>query len=402
MEAGIVDTTIKEWLQTEHAAMGAAVERWSAINTHTRNLAGLRELGAQLAHAFMPVADSIEWQMVEPMVEVGVDGCLEECPLAPVLVARCRPTAPVRVLLGIHMDTVYPQSRSTDVVTNGQRLFGPGVADAKGGIAVMLWGLRAFEMASTQGKSDLGWTVFINADEELGSPGSQAILQELAPGHVAGLVYEPCLPDGALVGTRKGSGNFALVVRGRSAHAGREPHHGRNAISKAAECVVALEKLSRARSGLMINVGCIDGGGPVNVVPDVAIIRFNVRLDSDADIVWLNSKLDTIVMDVAATDGYSAELHGGITSPPKPERAHRSLFERVVGCAQAMGLDLSLRPTGGVCDGNKLGAVGLPTVDTMGVCGGGIHSSEEYCELGSLTERAELTARVMASFTTGS
>src|SRR5207253_10256314 len=153
-------------------------------------------------------------------------------------------------------------------------LNGPGVADMKGGIAVMLAALKAVERSASADR--FGYEIVINSDEEVGSPASAALLARAAAGKRAALTYEPAaLPDGTLAGARPGSGNFTIIVRGRSAHAGRNPEDGRNALLAAAELALRLERLKR--DGLTVNPSRIEGGSPSNVVPDLAILRINLR-----------------------------------------------------------------------------------------------------------------------------
>src|SRR5690606_8292139 len=155
-------------------------------------------------------------------------------------------------------------------------LNGPGIADMKGGISVMLGALEAFEAHPL--KDRVGWTALLSPDEEIGSPGSAPLLAELgARGHI-GLTYEPAMADGTLAGERKGSGNYHLIVHGKAAHAGRAFHEGANAIAGAAMIATRLHALNGQREGVTVNVAKIAGGGPLNVVADNAVVRFNVRV----------------------------------------------------------------------------------------------------------------------------
>ena len=154
-------------------------------------------------------------------------------------------------------------------------LNGPGVADAKGGIVVMLHALQALEASPLA--EHIGWEVLLNPDEEIGSPGSRPLIDSIAPRCDFGLLFEPALGDNQLVSWRKGSGNFSLLVRGRSAHAGRAFAEGRNALVAAAKVVQAISDLNTDPE-VTFNVARIDGGSPMNVVPDLAIVRANVRV----------------------------------------------------------------------------------------------------------------------------
>jgi glutamate carboxypeptidase len=259
--------------------------------------------------------------------------------------------------------------------------------------------LVALEAFTRFGPADrLRWEALINADEELGSPGSAPLLAEAAARSDVGLLFEPALDEaGTLAGARKGSGNFTVVVRGRAAHAGRHFAEGRNAIAAAARLATACDELNESGRGVTVNVAALHGGEALNVVPDLAVLRLNVRAATAIDADWMTHELTDLVAEAARADGISATLHGSFHCPPKPlDGPARALLERIVACGSTLGLALEARPTGGVCDGNKLAAAGLPTIDTLGVRGGGIHSPAEYLIVESLAERAKLTALVLA------
>jgi len=148
---------------------------------------------------------------------------------------------------------------------------------------------------------------------------------------------------------------------------------------------------------LTLTIAALHGGEAFNVVPDLAVLRLNARVATAADADWLAARLGEIVAETDAADGLTAALHGGFHCPPKPfDEPTRDLFDRVRACGKLLDLTLTAEPTGGVCDGNKLAAAGLPTIDTLGVRGGRIHSPEEYLVVASLVERAKLTALVLA------
>jgi len=298
------------------------------------------------------------------------------------------------------MDTVYPEDHPFQKCrrVDDNILVGPGVTDAKGGLLVMLKALEAFERSPWA--KNLGWQVIINADEEIGSPGSSGLLAEAALNHHVGLVYEPCFPDGDLVGDRKGSGNFSVLVRGRAAHAGREPHLGRSAINALAAFILRLSEATG--EGVLINVGQIEGGGQINVVPDRAACRFNVRVLTSEDQRYFEEQLVGLVHEFNRLEGIGMEINGRFTRPPKPlDDQSRRLLEFIVECGEEVGLHISWRPTGGACDGNNLAAAGLTTVDSLGVQGGSMHSPEEYVFLNSIGERARLSALLLMKIAAG-
>jgi glutamate carboxypeptidase len=211
-------------------------------------------------------------------------------------------------------------------------------------------------------------------------------------GKRAALTYEPsALPDGTLAGARPGSGNFSLVIHGKSAHAGRNPEDGRNAIVAAAELALRLEGL--IRDGLTVNSSRIEGGGPSNVVPDLAVLRVNLRPRTPEIEAEAKRQIGEMIAVVAVERDVTIHAHGGFGRPPKPMTpAMERLFGLVKQAGADLGQPIGWKATGGVCDGNNIAACGLPVVDTMGVRGGKIHSMEEFLVSESLGERAALSA----------
>ncbi len=393
-------TPYLQWVEGQHERMCRLVERWVGISSASHDLEGLARMARELSGA-MSVLDKVEEIVLPEEPWVDVAGRLRSRPLGKALSMAKRPEAPVQVFLAIHMDTVYgPEHPFTGTFRGeGNRFYGPGVADAKGGLAVMLVALEALERSEWAG--NVGWRVVINPDEELGSPSSSAIMVERARGCALALLFEPAMADGSLAGERKGSGNFTFVVRGRSAHAGRNVTEGRNAIHALAGLVVALRELPAYAPGTTVNVGRIEGGTAVNVVPDLAIARLNVRFERPEDEHPISQRLQQIAA-YFQHDGIRVELHGGITAPAKPldDRTLR-LLQRVADCGREIGVNICWKPVGGVCDGNRLAAAGLPVVDSLGVVGGEIHSDREYMLMDSLTQRAKLSALLLMKLAAG-
>jgi len=367
------------------------VTAWAAINSGSRNLAGLTAVADLLAAAFSDLPGEVMLRDASPVDAMAADGSLSALEHGRNLHLRVRPEAPVQLLFTGHMDTVFGADHDFQKVfwREDGVLGGPGVADMKSGIAVMLAALDAVEAA---GVASLGYEVVINSDEEVGSPGSATLIAEAARGKKAALTYEPsALPDGTLAGERPGSGNFSIRVEGRSAHAGRNPEDGRNAVLAAAELALLLERAKAP--GLSVNPARIEGGGPNNVVPDHAILRINMRPRSHADQERAQTALEAAVAEIAAKRGVRITIHGSWGRPPKPVDAQaQKLFELVRRSGADLGQVISWRDTGGVCDGNNIAACGVPVVDTMGARGGAIHSSEEFLIVESLVERAQLSA----------
>jgi glutamate carboxypeptidase len=372
------------------APMLDQVTAWAAVNSGSRNLAGLATVAGLLADAFSALGET-ELKEAAPVEAMAADGSLEPIAHGRNLHLKVRPEAPVQLLLTGHMDTVFGADHEFQKLSwrEDGTLGGPGVADMKSGLAIMLAALQAVESV---GVANLGYEVVINSDEEVGSPGSAPLIAAAARGKRAALTYEPsALPDGTLAGARPGSGNFSLLVEGRSAHAGRNPEDGRNAVLAAADLALRLAAL--ARPGLAVNPARIDGGGPNNVVPDHAVLRVNLRPRTPADQAHAQAALDEAIAAVAAKHGVRIHAHGGFARAPKPIDAKaQQLFELVKRSGADLGQEIGWRDSGGVCDGNNIAACGVPVVDTMGARGGAIHSSEEYLIVESLVERAQLSA----------
>ncbi len=388
------ETTALAQISGSRAAMLDHITAWSAINSGSRNLAGLAAMAESVRAAAATLGG--EARLVEPAAATAIDAAGREVPLAHGhnLHIVKRPEAPVRVLLTGHMDTVFAADHPFQSCRwlDADTLNGPGTADMKGGIAVMLTALAAFEASPLADK--LGWEIIINSDEEVSSPGSAPLLAEAARRCHLGLTYEPALPDGTLAGARKGSGNFSAAITGRAAHAGREPEAGRNAILAAADLALRLKALTA--DDLSVNPARIDGGGPNNIVPDAAVLRWNMRPSTPAAETRAGAAIATLVAAIEAEHEVSIHVHGRFARPPKPLDANQlRLFELVQACGRDLGLGIGWRDTGGVCDGNNLAATGLAVVDTLGPRGGAIHSADEFLCADSLEERAALSALVL-------
>jgi glutamate carboxypeptidase len=383
------------------AAMLAQVQAWSAVNTGTANLAGLAQQAAMLAEAFAALPGTVELVDPAPVTAIAADGSAFDKPHGQHLVVRVRPQANRRILLTGHMDTVFPADHPFQRQTwlDGETLNGPGVADMKGGIAVMLHALIAFEQTASAGS--LGYDVLINSDEETGSLASAALIAELAQGKLAALTYEPAaLPDGTLAHERGGTGNYSITFTGKSAHAGRNPEEGRNAIVAAADLILRLKALETPE--ITINPAKLEGGSANNVVPDHAVLRFNVRPRSVEAGTSFEQALARTLATIETEHEVATHRHGGVTRPPKPVDARaQQLFDLVRQCGAELGQDIRWQRSGGVCDGNNIAACGVPVVDTMGVRGGAIHSPDEYLIVPSLATRAALSARVIERLAQG-
>ena len=398
-------------LQQDHAALdlvgrGGAVlvDRaiaWANLNSGSDHAEGLEATLALLETETARLPAEVVRVPTQGFSTVADDGSLKSQARADALQITARPQAPIQVVLTGHYDTVYPSDSAFQTVTARAdgALNGPGIADMKGGISVMLGALEAFETHPERER--VGWTVLLSPDEEIGSPASAPLLAELgARGHV-GMTYEPALADGTLAGARKGSGNFHLIVTGKAAHAGRAFDEGRNAVAGASMIAAALHGLNGQRDGVTVNVARIAGGGALNVVADNAVVRFNVRVPDRASADWIKSAIDEIAAS-PPFEGLTLALHGGFTRPPKPmDAAQTALFEAVRQTGALLGQTIAWSPSGGVCEGNNLHAAGLPNIDTLGVRGGLIHSPDEFAWPDSFVERTQLSLLMLCKIASG-
>jgi glutamate carboxypeptidase len=396
------DQTVLDAIAERGDAIVSRAVDWCAINSGSRNLEGLERQCAVLEATFAALPAPVARIPLASSIEIADDGSERTQRHTDALSLEVRPDAPVQVVLTGHYDTVYPASSSFQSVRNRDdgALWGPGVADMKGGISVMLAALEAFE--SHPAKDKVGYRVLLSPDEEIGSLASAPHLARLGKlGHV-GMTYEPALSDGTMAGARKGSGNFHIAVKGKAAHAGRDFASGRNAVVGAAGIVARLNELNGKRDGVTVNVAAVAGGSPLNVVPENAVVRFNVRVPDAASAAWVKDAIDQIVSQSVGVHDLQVVLHGGFTRPAKPlDAAQTRLIGAVTEASDLLGQTILFKPSGGVCEGNNLYAAGLPNVDTLGVRGGDIHSEAEYAWPDSFVERAQLSALILMKLASG-
>lgn len=374
---------------------------WCNHNTGSRNYDGLRSFLPKLVREFSVLGGEIREKALVSERIVEANGVVSEINEAKSFQLKMRPNAPIQMVFTGHYDTVFsPQSDFQTVKTIDEEIVGgPGVADMKGGILVMLEGLKGFE--THPHKEKIGYEILLSPDEEIGSLGSGALLHEIGARSDLGLTFEPALPDGSMAGARKGSANFSLIIHGKSAHVGRAHAEGKSAILAAANFVINMEDLNGEIEGLTINCGKIDGGSPNNVVPDCAVVRFNIRAPTNEIMDFALEKIQENIAKIS-DNNIHCHLEGGISRPPKPRNAAQErIFQDVGSVASALGMPMTFKDTGGVCEGNNLFASGCPNIDTLGVLGGSIHSDMEFAIKASFGKRARLLAAILAKYACG-
>jgi glutamate carboxypeptidase len=367
-----------------------SLERWVNINSGSSNLQGLVRMADELEATLKEIPGSLERIALSPIqTEDGELFRSGDC-----LRLRFRPDAPVQVLFSGHMDTVYDANHPFQQVQRlpDGNLHGPGVADMKGGLFIMIEAVKKFLKEDSTGR--IGGEILINADEEVGSPASHALLVEAARNNNLGLVFESSLPGGELVRCRKGTGTFRIKAHGKPAHTGRDFESGRSAIVALSSLVVDSHQLNSTIPDAIVNAGRISGGGPVNVVPEFAEVFLNIRISHPKSVKLVEDALAAIISkQESAWEGVRFELSGGFQRKPKVETPANARLHEIWNEAESrLGLpSAGKRDTGGSSDGNVVGAHGLPHLDGIGIRGGAIHSDQEFACPDSIAEQIDKT-----------
>lgn len=395
---------LKVILDARASEMVETLERWVELNTGTWNREGLERFAKLFSASLSELGFAVT---IEPGQEIGLPDRAGSRS-GPLVVAR-RPASPnapeaPRFLLVGHCDTVFePDSPFQEFRISPEgagRALGPGVADMKGGLVVMLFALRA--LAETGALDAAAWTVLLNADEEVGSLASRERIEAEARRANFGFVFEPARPDGAMIRSRRGIGQFRLQVVGVAAHAGNDHARGRSAIRELAEKVLRIEAMTDYTRGVTLNVGTLQGGTKRNIVPDRAEAWVDVRYDDAERGEEIRKQLEQLAAEVFV-DGTETRLWGALHRPPKPASEDTlHLLQQYEDVARELGIatPASLHAGAGT-DGSLTSAVGLPTLDSIGVRGGKAHTEGEFVVLDSLPERAAIAAILLRRLSGG-
>jgi glutamate carboxypeptidase len=301
-----------------------------------------------------------------------------------------------RVLLIGHIDTVFPEGEAQRrpfalSQQNGSRIAtGPGVLDMKSGVLIGMYGLHILIAAQQAHYQQV--TFVCNSDEEIGSPSSKPLIQQLARQADAVIVLEPGRAKGTVVSSRRSSGKYRVEARGVSAHAGVEPQRGRNAILELSYQVQKMQALNGTVPGTTLSVGVIHGGERINVVPDYAYFDMDVRASDTAGIQAIEAAMKRVAT-LHVLQGTQITVSGSMISHPF-ERNQRNAH--LVRLAQEAGSELDLKiedvGSGGASDANNTSELGVPTIDGLGAGGGLAHNPGEFIELDYLPTRIALLA----------
>jgi len=296
-----------------------------------------------------------------------------------------------------HLDTVWPRGAvaARPFRLEGRRAFGPGVFDMKSGILLALMVCQALRDRVSKAGSDV--IFFFTADEEVGTEAGLPALRQAAEACRAVLCLEPPLPGGKVKTFRKGVGTFHIRVSGIPAHAGVDHARGANAILELSRQVVQLQAMTDYERGITVSVGRIQGGTASNVVPAEAEAEVDFRVSSAADGEGMEKRIRSLApFDPRCT----LHIDGGVNRPPLERTpAVIALYQKARVVAADLGMDLGEGSTGGGSDGSFTAAMGVPTLDGLGIDGDGAHATDEYVEIGDIPRRAALLCQLIRALT---
>ena len=294
-----------------------------------------------------------------------------------------------RILIIGHYDTVWP-SGTTDrwpFSVVGDKATGPGAFDMKAGLIQAFYAVQALGCPK-------GVQILVTGDEEIGSPSSRKLIEQLAAGVEAVLVLEASL-DGALKTSRKGAGMYRLLIHGLASHAGLEPEAGVNATLEVAAQIIAIGELTDAPAGTTVTPTTLRSGVASNQIPASAWLDVDVRATTVEELARVDAALRSLTTKVP---GASLQLEGGIDRGPLESQHAAVLFNRAAQVGQTLGVPpLRQAMAGGTSDGNLTAAMGIPTLDGLGAVGAGAHREGEWVQVSAMPERAAILAGIIDS-----
>ncbi|AJE16115.1 M20/M25/M40 family metallo-hydrolase [Stutzerimonas balearica] len=375
--------------KAEQPAYLETVKQLVAVDTGTGQQAGLSTVSQMLVERLKALGAEVSSRPATPSAGDNIVGTLKG-------------QGSKDFLLMVHYDTVFAEGTAAErpFRIDDSRAYGPGVADAKGGVAMIL---HALELLRDQQFDDYGTiTVLFNPDEEMGSKGSKSIIAELARQHDYVFSYEP--PDRDAVTTATNGINAVMLeVRGKSSHAGSAPEDGRNAVMELAHQLTQLRDLGDADKGTTVNWTLIDGGEKRNIIPDQATAEADMRYSdiSETERVLADGRR---IIENRLIDDTRVELR---IDKGRPPLADNPGSRRLAETAQRLygEIDQDIEPIA-MRFGTDAGYAYVPDSDkpavleTMGVVGAGLHSEDEYLELASIAPRLYLTTAMIRALST--
>lgn len=361
----------------------AGIERWVVTESPTHDPAGVEAVLDEVERDFQGLPVTVDRRE-------GVDGYGG---ILKVSTGQLSNEKPILVLT--HVDTVHPKGTLAGRLPfrrEGDKLYGPGLYDMKGGAYLAVAGYRALARAGVPTARPV---VFLfTPDEEVGSPTSRRAIEEEAAKAAYVLVTEPARDGGKIVTARKGVGRFVLTVTGRPAHAGARHQDGRSAIREMAHQILAVESMTDYARGITTTIGLVRGGTAANVIPETCVADIDLRVPTPE----IGAEMVEKILGLAPVErDMTIEVHGAMNRPAYPKTP---LIEEVLKRAQAVAREVGFAledcpMTGGGSDGNFTAALGVPTLDGLGIDGAGAHTLEEHGLVSSVVPRARLLAGLM-------
>jgi glutamate carboxypeptidase len=350
-----------------------------AINSYSHNAAGV----AQMAEA---VGEALPSPLKLQSVTTSKKETLWTC--------RCGPSEEDPILLVGHLDTVFPPGTfDSGMISQDSYLHGPGIADMKGGLAVILGALRALDRLKVLSKIPL--LLALNGDEEIGSPNSGHKLEKLARSCRFAFVFECGGPDGSVVTSRRGLRRYSLKIRGKAGHAGNLQAAKQRAVVELAHQILKLEALNDLEAGLSVNVGRVKGGAATNIIAAEAEAELEVRFLEPEQALEVEGRIQKLANSSQEFGLETKVVRGRARPPMEHTRGTAQLFQKVAQGAARNQINLSEEARWGASDANLLAAVGLPTIDGLGPVGEMDHSEDERIVKDSLFQRVELLVHLL-------
>ena len=393
------------WMGLAMAALVPALQAEPVKGVYERSV-GYKDEAIQLLERLVnvdsgsgntPGLDSVRGIAIEELQKLG--GKIETFPATPHpgtnVVATFEGNGTRKILLMAHMDTVFPDgtAKAKPFYIKDGRAYGPGVMDDKGGIVA---GLYAIKILQAMNFKDYGRITFLlDTSEEVGSAGSTALIRRVAKEHDAVLNLEPGRPADGLVVWRKGSATALIEVKGRAAHAGVAPQDGRNAATEVAHQVLQLGKLGDAEKLTTVNFTVLTANGATNVIPENASAKGDVRAVTREEFDRVERDLARVSRNTLVPDTQvKTTLTRGLPPMPRTPQSE-ALIKTAEAIYAEIGKKLTIEGSGGAADASLAADVGVPTLDGFGIVGGGIHTPDEYAEVGSVTPRLYLLSRMI-------
>src|SRR6185437_14053245 len=317
--------------------------------------------------------------------------------VAPNLIAVFHGSGKARMLIIAHVDTVFGPGtvakRSFRI--EGDRAYGPGVGDEKGGVVSAVTALQILHRLGFQDYATI--TLLLDGSEELGSPGSTRLIQTLARQNDVEFNMEPGDPPDALTVWRKGAGDIVVQVRGRAAHAGMVPQNGRNAAMELVHQIDALQgKFPHSGDGTTVNLTVIRAGDRTNIIPDMAQATFDVRFRNPGDFAGILARMKSSLVPTSVPDTAVSIASKGSAYPPLIDDAQvEALGHQARQIYAELGKAIALSGNGGASESAVAMSVGTPALDGLGYVGAGFHTDHEWIDAGSITPRLYLFTRLL-------